>query len=245
MTEALRSFRLLVRWQYFQMRRELWLLTSIQVLLALGIVYGLAFLIPDIDPRTAAFLATGAPTITLLIFGLQSGPQEVSRDKLSGRHAYISALPVPRLALPAARLGFWLLMLIPGTALVIVVSALRFDFALDVSWEVVPTVLLVTLSGCAVGYGLGEVLRPEAAAQIGSFLSVLILLFSPVNFPIERLPEFLQAIHLVLPIKYMADLMRWSLTGSFADNIPLAFGVVTLWCALGIAACWRAALSRP
>ncbi|HEV3472482.1 MAG TPA: ABC transporter permease [Actinomycetota bacterium] len=245
MSDALRSFRLMFRWQYFVMRQELWLLTVIQAVLALGIVYGLAFLIPDIDGRTAAYLATGAPTITLLIAGLQSAPSEISRDKLSGRHAYVAALPVPRLALPAARLAFSLFLQLPGTTLAIVVAALRFDFALDVSFMVVPALLLVATSSAAVGYGMGEVMRPEVAMQTGSFLSILILLFSPLNFPMERLPEALQTVHLVLPIKYMGDLVRWSLTGQFVENVALAFGIVTLWCALGVAACWRAALRRP
>ena len=245
MTEALRSFRLLFRWQFFQMRRELPLLIVIQLVLALGIVYGMAFLIPDIDPRSAAYLATGAPTITLLIAGLNSGPQEVARDKLSGRHDYIRALPVPRLALPAARLAFSLIMQLPGTVVAIVVAAIRFNFALDVSFMVVPALFLVALSGAAVGYGLGDVLRPEVAAQAGSFLAILILLFSPVNFPVDRLPDALQTIHLLLPIKYMADLVRWSLTGGFAENIALAFAIVAGWCALGVAATWRAALRRP
>jgi ABC-2 type transport system permease protein len=241
----MRAFRLLFLWQYYMFRHELWLLITIQVGVALGIVYGLAFLIPDIDPRTAAYLATGGPTVSLLIFGMSSGPQEVSRDKLSGRHDYIAALPVPRLALPGARLAFWLLILLPGTALAVVFSAVRFDFTLDVSIAVVPAVLLVAFSGAAVGYGLGEMLRPEAANQAGSFLSLLILLFSPINFPIDRLPEALQSVHVVLPIKYMADLMRWSLTGGYAENIALAFAIVTLWCAMGIAASWRAAIRRP
>ncbi len=245
MNEALRAYRLLFRWQFFQFRHELVLIVLIQLGLALGIVYGLAFLIPEIDPRTAAFLATGAPTITLLIFGLSSGPQEVSRDKLSGRLEYISALPVPRLALPAARVSFSLLLQLPGIALAVAVSALRFDFALDVSIAIVPAILLVVLTSAAVGYGLGDVLRPEAAAQAGSFLALLVLLFSPVNFPVERLPEALQAVHLALPIKYMADLVRWSLTGGYADNITTSFVIVTAWCALGVAACWRAALRRP
>ena len=245
MTDALRSFRLMFRWQYFVLRQELVLLTVIQAALALGIVYGLAFLIPNIDGRTAAYLATGAPTITLLIAGLQSAPAEISRDKLSGRHAYIAALPVPRLALPAARLAFSLVLQLPGAALAIVVAALRFNFALDVSIVVIPALVLIAISAAAVGYAMGEVMRPEVAMQAGSFLAILILLFSPLNFPMERLPEALQAVHLVLPIKYMGDLVRWSLTGQFAENIALAFGVVTLWCALGVSVCWRAALRRP
>ncbi len=245
MSDALRSFALMFRWQYFVMRRELALMTVIQVALALGIVYGLAFLIPNIDGRAAAYLATGAPTITLLIAGLQSAPAEISRDKLSGRHAYVAALPVPRLALPAARLAFSLVLQLPGTALAVVVAALRFNFALDVSFVLIPALILVATSAAAVGYGMGEVMRPEIAMQAGSFIAILVLLFSPLNFPMERLPDALQALHVVLPIKYMGDLMRWSLTGQFADNIALAFGIVILWCALGVAACWRAALRRP
>jgi ABC-2 type transport system permease protein len=244
-TDAVRAFGLLFRWEYFRLRREVPLIIVVQVALALGVVYGLAFLIPNIDPRSAAYLATGAPVTTLLIFGLSAGPQEVSQAKLSGRNAYISALPVPRLAYSAARLSFWLLVQLPGTALAIVVASLRFNFALDVSLAVVPAILLVAFSGSSVGYGLGEVMKPEVASQLGSFLSILVLLFSPINFPVERLPEALQVIHLALPIKYMADLVRWSLTGGFADSIPLAFGIVTLWCVAGLVACWRAALRRP
>jgi ABC-2 type transport system permease protein len=245
MTDALRSFRLLFRWQFFLMRRELPLSIVIQLVLALGIVYGLAFLIPNIDARAATYLATGAPTIALLIGGLQAAPAEISRDKLSGRHAYIAALPVPRLALPAARLAFSLVFQLPGAAVAIVVAALRFNFALDISFMIVPALLLVAISAAAVGYGLGEAMRPESAMQAGSFLAIIILLFSPLNFPMDRLPDALQAVHIVLPIKYMGDLVRWSLTGQFADNVALAFAIVAAWCALGVASCWRAALRRP
>ncbi len=71
-----------------------------------------------------------------------------------------------------------------------------------------------------------------------------LLLFSPVNFPADRLPSALQAVHRVLPVMYMADLMRWSLTGRFAEDIGRAFLVVSLWCALGIAVSWRVVRRR-
>jgi ABC-2 type transport system permease protein len=245
MTDAIQSFGLLFRWQFLRIRQDLVLLVFIQVALALGVVYGLALLIPDIDSRSAMFLATGAPTVTLLILGLSVVPQEVSRAKDTGRAAYISTLPVPRLAPPAAEVAFWLLAQLPGTVLAVVVASIRFDFALNVRWEVIPAVLLVALSGAAVGYALAGVFRPQAASQIASFLAIVILLFSPINFPADRLPDLVEAIHAVLPIKYMADLVRWSLTGRFADDIALAFGIVTLWCALGVAVSWRVAVRRP
>ena len=244
MRKALRAYGLLFRWQFLRQRQNIPVLLVIQVALALGIVYGLAFLIPDIDKRSALFLATGAPTLTLLIMGLNVVPQEVSRAKLSGEAAYVATLPVPRLAPAAAEVSFWLLVQLPGTFLALLVASIRFDFALQVSPAVLPTMALVALSGASVGYALAMLLKPQVANQLGSFIGIALLLFSPINFPAERMPEALQAIHQVLPVKYMADLIRWSLTGMTDTAIGLAFAVVTAWCVAGIAMSWRIAARR-
>jgi ABC-2 type transport system permease protein len=244
MTRALRDYGLLLRWQFLRLRRVLLLLVVIQVALALGIVYGLAFLIPNIDGRTALFLATGAPTVTLLVLGLTVVPQEISQNKLTGRAAYLATFPVPRLAQPAADVTFWLLAQLPGTALALVVAAVRFDFALRIHPAVVPAIALVALTGASLGYALAMLAKPEVAQQLSSFLSIGILLFSPINFPPQRLPGALRAIHAVLPIQYMADVVRWSLTGTTSDPIGLAFAVVAAWCALGIGVSWRVAVRR-
>ncbi len=241
---AVRAYGLLLMWQYLRMRRFIVILVLIQVALALGIVYGLAFLFPEIDSRSALFLATGAPTLTLLILGMTVVPQEVSQAKVSGRAAYVSSLPVPRLAPPAAEVSFWLIAQLPGTTLALVVASLRFDFALRLNWALIPAIAFVALTGASVGYALAMVLRPEIAQQLASFLSIGILLFSPINFPIERLPAALEAVHQVLPMKYMADLVRWSLTGQFVPQPGLAFAVVAAWCVAGIATSWRVSVRR-
>lgn len=244
MTGPLRAFGLLLKWQYLRLRRDLPVIVLIQVALAMGVVYGLALLFPRIDSTSALFLATGAPTMTLLILGLTVVPQEVSQARLTGRLAYVASLPVPRLAPPAAELAFWLLAQAPGTALSLVVASLRFRFALDVHVAVVPVILFVALTGASVGYALAMLVRPALAQQLSSFVSIGILLFSPINFPVERLPGAVRMIHQVLPVKYMADLMRWSLTGRFVPRPGLALLMVSAWCAAGVVACWRLSLRR-
>ena len=244
MRDSLRAYLLLLIWQLHRFKRFLPLIVIIQLALAVGIVYGLAFLIPHIDPQSALFLATGAPTITLLIMGLTFVPQEVSQGKLTGRFAYLSSLPIPRLATLASDVTFWLIAQIPGTALALLVASLRFRFALHVSWTVIPAVLLVALSGASVGYALAMLAHPRVAQEVSSFVSIGILLFSPVDFPMSRLPSALRAIHTVLPIKYMADLIRWSLTGRFVERPALAFVVVAAWCAAGLATSYRLAVKR-
>src|SRR5213078_135173 len=135
-----------LRWQYLRFRPWLSMVITIQVLLAVGVVYGLALLVPDIDPNTALYLATGAPTLSLIILGLSVVPGEVSQGRIAGRYDYLSALPVPRLAPLASEVTFWLLIQLPGTALALLVAALRFDVGLHVGWTVVPAIVLVALS---------------------------------------------------------------------------------------------------
>jgi ABC-2 type transport system permease protein len=242
--KALNAYWLLLVWQYLRYRKQLVLIVIVQIALALGIVYGLAFLIPHIDPKTALYLATGAPTMTLLVMGLTVVPQEVAQGKLTGRFEYLSAMPVPRLATLASDVTFWLLAQLPGTVLALIVASIRFRFALDVSWTIVPALLLVALSGACVGYAMAMLLKPEVAQQLTNFVTIGILLFSPINFPADRLPSALETIHRVLPVKYMADLVRWSLTGRFVSAPGLAFAVVAAWCVVGIGASYRVAVKR-
>ncbi|MBV8691738.1 MAG: ABC transporter permease [Actinobacteria bacterium] len=238
------SYRLLLRWQYLRFRPFLPMLVIIQVLLAVGVVYGLAFLLPHIDRSTALYLATGAPTLTLLILGLNVVPQEVSQGRVTGKVDFLKAQPVPRLAPLASEVTFWLLVQLPGTALALLVAVLRFHIGLHVGLSVIPAVALVALSGAAVGYAMAATLPPNVTNQVTSFLSLLILLFSPINFPASRLPIGARVVHRVLPVQYMADVIRGSLTGKWADSAALAFAVVGVWCAAGLALSYRAAIRR-
>src|SRR5205823_3997670 len=166
------SYRLLFKWQYFRFRTFLPQLIVIQLLLGVGIVFGFALLIPRLDAESARFLATGAPTLGLIILGLTVVPQEVSQAKLSGRYDYVAALPVPRLAAMAAEVSWWLLVQLPGIAATILVAALRLHVHFTFGVTVVPAILLVALTGAAVGYALASVLEPQVAGQIANFLSI-------------------------------------------------------------------------
>ena len=244
MTSAARACWLLLVWQWLRFRKAILIIVFIQVALAFGIVYGLAFLVPEVDPRTALFLSTGAPTMTLLVMGLSVVPQEVSQGKLTGRFDYLASLPIPRLSTLVSDVTFWLLVQLPGTVLALAVASMRFGFALEVRWTIVPALLLVALTGACVGYAMAMVLRPQVAQQITSFISIGILLFSPINFPMDRLPGALEKVHRFLPIAYMADLVRWSLTGRFVSSPGLAFAVVAAWCAAGLGVSYRTAVRR-
>lgn len=239
-----RSYRLLLQWDFLRRRQVLPMIVIIQVALSVGVVYGLAYLIPDVDAKSALYLSTGAPTLSMLILGLTVVPQEVAQAKLTGRLDWFSTLPVPRLAPLASEITYWLVASLPGTVLALVVASYRFDFGLQVSPLVVPALVLVAATAAAVGYAIATASKPQLTQQVSSFVSIGILLFSPVNFPAEQLPGALQAVHRVLPVEPMADVVRWSLTGQYVDHPATAFAIVTVWCLAALAVSARVATRR-
>jgi ABC-2 type transport system permease protein len=65
-------------------------------------------------------------------------------------------------------------------------------------------------------------------------------MFSPVNFPADRLPRWLQVVHQVLPITAMADVMRGTLARDRFELSAGPFLVLAAWCAAGFTASYVA-----
>jgi ABC-2 type transport system permease protein len=240
----MRAVGLLMRWELLRLRPIIAMLLAIQVALGVGIVYGFSFLIPHITPVAATYLATGAPALALVLLGLNVLPQEVAQARINGRHQYVSALPVPRLAPMLAQVGFWVVIQLPGSAATFLFAMLKFHIHVSVSPLLAPAVLLVSLTTAAVGYGIAVSMPPTATQQLTQFVSIGLILFSPIDYPLSRLPVVLQDIHRVLPVTYMADIVRGSLTGSYGTSPALAFAVVGAWCSVGLVLATRAAQAQ-
>jgi ABC-2 type transport system permease protein len=244
MTGVLRSFGLLFRWHLLRQRQLVVLLIALQVALGIGVIYGFSFLVPHISPTVALYLCTGAPSLTLILLGFSIVPQELAQARVSGRYVYVSALPIPRLAPMLAEVAFWVAVQVPGAIVTLLLAMLRFHIHLHVSVLIAPAVVLVALTTATVGYALAVSTPPSVTTQLTQFFSIVLLLFSPINFPLSRLPVWLQDVHRVLPVSYMADLMRGSLTGHYEVDEGLAFAVVAAWCVAGLVLSSRAAARR-
>jgi len=227
---------LLVRWQALRLKSFLPLAIVVQALFAFGIVVGYPLLFPEIDRLSVLFLATGAPAITLITMGLVALPQVVSQAKLEGTLEYMRSLPVPRMAYLLADLTVWMAIVLPGVVFAVLVGMWAFDLALDISVAIIPAIMLVALTSAAVGYAMATVLPPMIAMLLTQVLVIGVLVFSPINFPASRLPEWLQTVHSLLPVGAMGEVIRGSLAGS---TFPLTAGPFLLlgtWCvaALGL-----------
>ncbi len=228
---ALRSYVLLVAWQVLRVRGLLPLAMVVQALLAVGIVLGYPLLFPAIDRTTTLFLATAAPTITLVTMGLVLVPQVVAQAKTEGSLDFLRSLPVPRIVYLLADLTVWLVVVLPGVVFAIVAAQWRFGLEMAVSPLVVPAFLLVALTATSVGYAIAAVLPPMLANLTTQVLVVFVLMFSPLTFPADRLPGWLAAIHGVLPIQAMGEVVRGTLASNAFPLTAGAFLALAAWCA--------------
>ena len=239
------AYLTLLRWTLSQVGAMLPLIIVVQAFLAAGIVIGFGFLIPDIDSGTARFLATGAPTVLLLVIGLVMVPQGVARARTDGTFTYMRSLPVPRPLLLATDLTVWLLIGLPSVAVGVTVAWLRYDIAFSFDWPLlVATTLLVTIMATAVGYAIAVSMPPLLAQLLTQAIVFFVLLFSPITFPVGQLPEWFQTVHDYLPARPAADLLRAGLVSDAFDARLRDLLVLVAWCAAGVAISLRALVRR-
>jgi ABC-2 type transport system permease protein len=232
---AVEQTLLLAQWQFRRQSTYLPLMVVVQVFMAVATVIGYGLLVGDPDPATALYLATGAPTVTLITIGLVVTPQLLSQSRTEGSLDWMRTLPVPRSLFLVSDLLVWTLLALPGMVLGVVAGVLRFDIDLSPAPWLVPGALLVSLTAAAVGYAMASLLAPAVASLTTQALVFVVLLFSPVSYPAERMPGWLQGAHDWLPIEPMAQLVRAGLV-SDAFTLPARSLVVLLvWCVASVA----------
>jgi ABC-2 type transport system permease protein len=233
MAKWFRSYALMCKWTFFSSRPWLTLNLAVQLGISVAFIFGLGFFYPQITPTIAKFLTTGSPTIVLLTVGLVIVPQVVASMRSEGTFDYIWSLPVPRMAHIAADATNMFGSMLPGILLSIILGKFHFGFDLNISWLVIPAVLLIAACATFVGYTIAfAVPKPMMVNVITQLMIFFVMMFSPVMYPSAQLPQWLQSIHQVLPIQYMADLMRGTIT-DLPVELGKAFAIVGAWFVAG------------
>ena len=233
MVKWFRSYGLMLKWVYLSNRPWLMLNLAVQLGIAVAFIFGIGYFYPEITTNIGKYLTTGSPTIVLLTVGLVMVPQIIASMRSEGTFDYVWSLPVPRMAHIAADATNTFATMLPGIILSIILGKFHFGFDLQVSWLVIPAILLIASTATFAGYSLAfAVPKPMMVNVITQLMIFFVMMFSPVMFPAEQLPGWLQAFHKVLPIQYMADLMRGTLT-DIPVKLGLAFSMVGAWFVAG------------
>lgn len=225
---------LMLQWQLRRSAAFLPLMVVVQILIAVATVIGFGLVVGTPAPEQALYLATGAPTVTLVAIGLVLTPQMMVQAKTEGSLDWLRTLPMPREVFLFADLAMWTLIALPGTVLGVIAGAWRFDLALRPTWMVVPTVLLVALTAASIGYAVGTLLQPQIAHLISQVLLFLVMLFTPVSYPAANMPGWAQRVHEWLPLEPMAQAMRSALAPDSFSMAPRQWAVLLVWAAASV-----------
>lgn len=69
---------------------------------------------------------------------------------------------------------------------------------------VVQALLLASLMAISVGFGFAQIIAdPFVTNAVVNVLIFVVLLFSPIVFPIAQLPAWLMEVHRILPIYHL------------------------------------------
>lgn len=227
----LRSYWLMVRWEVLSQRLMLPMMVVIQLMLGAGMALGFGLLFDQPSAEQALFLSTGATVIPMMTLGLSIIPQMVAQQKLEGTYEYIFSLPVPRMAMHLAGLTVWSGIALPSAVMALAVAAWRYDLALSISPLALPAAVLVVSVAAAVGYAFAHAItNPRMTNVITQLLIFVIVLFSPINFPSNRLPDWLAVLHGWLPMEHSAIVMRGTLTdGLVTGGLGESFAILGGW----------------
>ena len=225
---------LLAQWQFRRQAQALPLLVVVQVFLAIATVIGYGLIVGDPSPEVALYLATGAPTVTLITVGLVMTPQMLVQAKTEGSLDWLRTLPVPRSLFLVSDLLVWTLLALPGMILGVLAGALRFDITLSPAPWLVGAAVLVSVTAASVGYAMATLLPPAVAQLLTQMLIFIVMLFSPVSYPADRLPEWLATVHEFLPIEPMAQLIRAGLAHDQFTVPGRSLVVLGVWCVASV-----------
>jgi len=226
----LSSYVAMLRFDVAAQRNWLPMFLLMQILFGAGmaIIYG--FYIGHLSREAALFIVSGAPALAVLTAGLIGVTMMVTERQQAGTWDFIWSLPAPRSAALASTFTVFTLLGIPGMVATLALAAWRYGLSLSVSPMVVPALLLSSLLATSVGFAMAQLIgKPIVTMAIVNALIFVVLIFSPVQFPISRLPLWLAGVHRVLPIYYLAQVLRASVTNGLVSNVALSYAMLAAW----------------
>ncbi len=122
----------------------------------------------------------------------------------------------------------------------LIASAAGYGVDLAPSLDLIPALLLSSSMATAVGYAMGHAIkRPEITNLFTNLIVFLVLMFSPIVVPIELFPDWMAAVHRVLPFWHMAQMIREGLTDGLVTGAGWSYLVAGVWTLAAVALAGR------
>ena len=234
------GYRSMLRFEMVNLRSFLGLVLLIQILMGAGMAFMYGFYFGEIPERAQTFIVTGIPALALVPVGFVLVPNSIMNHKFRDTYDFVWSLPVPRLASAAATFTLFTALAIPGTLVSLWIAHIRYSIDLQVSWSIVPAILLTSLMATSVGFAIGHAIPdPRLTNLVTNMVIFMALLFAPIVVPIEQFPNWWASIQQVLPFYHMATVIRAGLSEGLVDALTRSWMILALWTAVSWAlAAW-------
>lgn len=220
----------MIRFEFVNMRTFLSLVLLIQILMGGGMAYMYGFYFGDVPDVVKTFIVTGIPALALIPVGFVLVPAAIMNHKIRDTYDFVWSLPVPRMASAAATFILFTTLAIPGTIVSLLIAHIHYAVALQISWSIVPAMLLTSLMATSVGFAFAHAIpEPRITNLITNLVVFLVLLFSPIVVQIDRFPGWWAAVHHVLPFYHMANVIRAGLSTGLADSVGTSWLILAIW----------------
>lgn len=222
----------LVRWSLIRHKYYIPVFVMVQIILSIAIIYGFLFITNANDTITMSYLCTGAIAINVIAVTCVLAPQIVSEAKQNGVYDYQKTLPVSRIGILLSDLFIWGLLCLPGILSSLLIS--RFGFGLDISFDVfaILSILLIIFALLSVGFAIAYLLPSNLVSLISQLIMIGGLLFSPIIYSPNRLPEWTEKIYNYLPFVPSSQVIRASVFDLEQINSQ-QFIVLLAWAIVG------------
>jgi ABC-2 type transport system permease protein len=122
-----------------------------------------------------------------------------------------------------ARIVAQMTVILATCAILIGVGMLVWDLTVRGSWLLIALVIVIgSLAFLAIGYAISSFARnTESAASYANLVTFPMLFLSGVFFPIGSMPEWLQPVIRLLPLRYLVDALR--------DPMMYGRGIASVW----------------
>ena len=201
----------LVRWSLIRHKYFLPVFSIVQMFLAIAIVYGFALMMPVMDYESSVYLSSGALTIGIIAVGCVLAPQIVSESKQNGIFKYQRSLPVARSHIIIADLIIWSVAALPGIIMSCIAGVLRFDVSVRLNLLSGFIILIVLIAMILIGFSIAYLLPPTIMSLVTQLIMLCALLFSPITYPAERLPQWTVHFYQIFPFVPISNLIRSTL----------------------------------
>jgi ABC-2 type transport system permease protein len=173
-----------------------------------------------------ALVVPGILAFSILSAGLFAVSGHITGMKQRRLLERLVVTPLRPVALVGAVVVVRLAIVFVSTLATLAVAVGLFRVSFHIDWlRYVVFLIAATVGTMGLGTLIALVVRqPSSASSLANVLSMMMMFVAGIYFPIEIMPSFLRALSMAMPLRHMADAMRY--TTGVMDMSELRFWVI-------------------